>query len=504
MTGTTISKNWVEDRLGRQEESQFLTNYLFSRYEQDKEARSFVLNISAERGMGKSYFLQNWSQDLDQVGHPVVHFNAWENDFSGEPLLALLSELGARLSQYLSKAPKARAILNETIRRAKKLVKPSEPVLTTMLSSTFNGLSREQFNKLMALESRIQETDDENSKIEYHDMLAGIMPAAAEQAMINHRNTKESILEFKESLQRLITYIDKDMKSLTLPMFIFIDKLDQCRPEYTIELLEKIRHLFAIAGIYFVVATDSKQLTQSIKSVYGRNADASRYLKQFFDQQYNLIEPHKYQYAEYLFCKHKLDKEKRFFTPLSVKFTVTRNVHMDLFAVMSKYFRLSLSDQDQICSKLEAVCLTWNMEKKIHLLYVLFLLMLQQRSSDEFERFVKANSIEERLAVLKHESYQSLVKNDVIIKTNLAAKDGIHSPEEKEPFANVIAKYIEYAGRSMPEIANSGGIKLKIYLAIRDQLIEGMPKQYDLEAPPRHELGRYLDIVRKVSHLIRR
>jgi hypothetical protein len=500
MTGT----NWIDDKLNRRDESEFLTDYLLSKYRSDGDAQYFVLNVSAERGMGKSYFLKNWSRDLIQKGHPVVHFNAWENDFTGEPLLALLSELGVRLTQYVAKAPKARVLLDNAISSGKKLIRPSDPLLTTMLNSTFNGLTRDQLNKIMDLENRIKNPADKESKNEYRDMISTIMPAAVEQSLINHRNTKDGMVEFKENLQRLISHMDTEMKSLVMPMFIFVDELDQCRPEYTIELLEKIKHLFAMTGIYFVVATDSNQLTHSIKSVYGRNADTSRYVKQFFDQQYNLIEPNKYQYAEYLFCKYKLDQEARFFTPLSVKFTVTRNVHMDLFAIASKYFRLSLGEQDQICSKLKAVCLTWNSERKIHLLYILFLLMLQQRSAEIFSRYVAANSISERLAILKDGVYLALVDNSVIIKTSLHSSDGIHSPEEKEPFANIIARYVEYAGKSMPEIAESGNIKLKIYAAIRDNLIIGMPGQYDLEAPPRHELGKYLDIIRKVSHLIRR
>jgi hypothetical protein len=130
--------------------------------------------------------------------------------------------------------------------------------------------------------------------------------------------------------------------------------------------------------------------------------------------------------------------------------------------------------------------------------------MLQQRSADVFKRYVAANSISQRLAILKDRDYLALVDNSVIIKTGLHASDGIHSPEEKEPFANIIARYVEYAGKSMPEIADSGNIKLKVYAAIRDKLLINMPEQYDLEAPPRHELGKYLDIIRKVSHLIRR
>jgi len=52
-------------------------------------------------------------------------------------------------------------------------------------------------------------------------------------------------------------------------MFILIDELDRCRPTYAIELLENIKHLFDIEGLYFIIATDSTQLSYSINAVYG-------------------------------------------------------------------------------------------------------------------------------------------------------------------------------------------------------------------------------------------
>ena len=496
---------WEADKLGRQEESQFLTNYLVSKFTQASGDESLVMNLNAERGMGKSYFLDNWARDLILKRHPVINFNAWENDFSGEPLMGLLAELENTLSHHFSGAPKAKRLLDEAINKAKRLLKPSEPILTSLLSSTFHGLSKEELSKLVTLENKLQygESDDKDSGT-YSDMLSTVAPAATEQALKSFKSTKESINAFRSCLQILTNHINNEMKSLKLPIFIFIDELDQCRPDYTIDLLEKLKRLFAVRGIYIVVATNSSQLMSSVRSIYGSDTDTSRALKQFFDLQYSLAKPQKYQYAEYLFHKHKLDQEDKFFTPLSIKFSVTRNLNIDLFAIAAKYFNLSLSEQEQVCVILKAICLTWTLEKKVHLFYILFLLMLQQRSPELYQKYAKATSASERISLFKQEAYRKLIDDNVVVKTSLPAKDGFHSPHEKEKFEKVALRYSEYLSKSIPQIASAGGSEYEIYNAIREQVIGNMPEQFNPDSPPRHELGRYIDIVQKASNLIQR
>ncbi|QDE47832.1 hypothetical protein EIN43_17235 [Enterobacter hormaechei] len=66
-----------------------------------------------------------------------------------------------------------------------------------------------------------------------------------------------------------------------MPTFIFIDELDRCRPNYAIDMLETIKHLFDINNVVFVIATDKEQLSHSICSVYGSGFDATRYLDRF-------------------------------------------------------------------------------------------------------------------------------------------------------------------------------------------------------------------------------
>ena len=58
-----------------------------------------VLAVDAAWGAGKTTFLKLWAQHLSNQEFRVVQFNAWETDHSGEPFVALSSELMKELEK---------------------------------------------------------------------------------------------------------------------------------------------------------------------------------------------------------------------------------------------------------------------------------------------------------------------------------------------------------------------------------------------------------------------
>lgn len=52
----------------------------------------FVLAINNEWGAGKTTFVKMWEQQLKNEGFKTIYFNAWENDFDSNPLVAIISE----------------------------------------------------------------------------------------------------------------------------------------------------------------------------------------------------------------------------------------------------------------------------------------------------------------------------------------------------------------------------------------------------------------------------
>ena len=76
-------------------------------------------------------------------------------------------------------------------------------------------------------------------------------------------------------------------------LVVFVDELDRCTPEYAVKLLERIKHYFNNDRITFVFSVNLEQLQHTIKSFYGNNFEASRYLDRFFDLRLSLPAPNK-------------------------------------------------------------------------------------------------------------------------------------------------------------------------------------------------------------------
>lgn len=365
---------WEDDLLNRQSEGKYLSEYLLKRYANTPN-KSFVLNINAEWGFGKTYFLKNLSEDLKSQKHPVIYFDAWQNDYSDQPLLAFISQMNTSLKPFFTKNKRGKAFLSKAYNTSKKLVVPA-------IIKHITGLTYDQFSDINN-EDKVEKANDNSIKNDIESVLSKV----AELALTEHETVRNSIALFKENMKKLLTHINTT--SNQLPMFVFIDELDRCRPNYAIELLENIKHIFDIPGIVFVIATDSKQLSHSINAVYGQNFASERYLKRFFDQEYNLIKPDNYAFAQYLFELHGITKDEKLFSPLEEEVYKDQDLNVELFTLYASFFKLGLRDQEQVATVLSAIVLTWQSTDSIHLGYLLFLIMLKQHSTIEFDLYIE-------------------------------------------------------------------------------------------------------------------
>ena len=71
-------------------------------------------------------------------------------------------------------------------------------------------------------------------------------------------------------------------------LIIFVDELDRCKPDYAIRFLERIKHYFDDDRVTFVFSVSLSQLQWTVKSYYGTEFNATRYLDKFFDIQLTL------------------------------------------------------------------------------------------------------------------------------------------------------------------------------------------------------------------------
>lgn len=383
-----VADNWgSEDKLGRKEAAEFLTSFLMKRYQlasRHGSADTFVLNIRADWGFGKSFFLQRWAKDLE-ANFPVVFFDAWKNDYCDDPLVGFIAEINDGLSDYFKEVPLAQKRLDQALAVGKKLIKPVSIGIAAILAKQLSGYTIDQIQSIYSIDNSNDEDDDgnEGGEEKKESEISSLIGKCADVALKEHLDTKATIELFKKRLSRLIKTLEGE-SNMQLPMFIFIDELDRCRPTYAIELLEAVKHFFGVPGVYFVIATNLDQLGHSIRSVYGEQFDSERYLKRFFDQEYLLPLPDNTRFTELLFSKYSLSEFGRMETIIGDGI-YTEPPEQALFTILCDSFKLGLRDREQVAGALQAVLLNWPKGETIHLAYLLFLIVAKQISSSLFQ-----------------------------------------------------------------------------------------------------------------------
>jgi len=232
----------------------------------------FVMAINNEWGTGKTTFVKMWQQQLENEGFKTVYFNAWENDFDSNPLVALMAELDTLSNNKNIKAFKS------VIEKGAILFKHIAPVFLKALINN-NGFVIGDFATDAIEKATVASVDILEKEIE------------------EYSSKKKSIVEFRVELEKFVKEADN-----AKPLIFIIDELDRCRPNYSVEVLEQIKHLFSVSGIVFVLSIDKKHLASAVKGFYGsEEIDSYEYLRRFIDLEYSIPRPETKLFNKYLF-----------------------------------------------------------------------------------------------------------------------------------------------------------------------------------------------------------
>ncbi|MEJ2913982.1 KAP family P-loop NTPase fold protein [Pseudoalteromonas sp. C12FD-1] len=286
-TNRKVEEYFPADKLDRARYATFLSRLLaqegFDETRPDEEQKkNYVLNLNAEWGAGKTYFLKRWSRELI-VDYPVVYIDAWQQDYSDDPFLTVIAGIIKQL--------KLQAKFNITIpKSAVSMFKAVAPAIAQGLTKKISGIDLDELHTLLFSDDEIDSEQNQNSnKLAVSDFSPAVK-ALAQNLIKDHEAKNKSIEVIKSKLDDWVSKFEKQ-EGKSLPIFIFIDELDRCRPSYAVEMLETIKHIFDVKGIVFVVATDTGQLQHTIKSIYGEGFDAKVYLGRFFNSRYSLKRP---------------------------------------------------------------------------------------------------------------------------------------------------------------------------------------------------------------------
>ena len=258
---------FVNDALGRKRYAEILTSIV------DAYGHSgCVLAICGKWGSGKTTFVKMWKAHLDHSGYKTIYFNAWESDYTTDPIVALVSELRS---------------LNSDRNSISKITANIGRILLATGSSAIKSVLK---NKVGIDCEVVNEALDEAKDI-------GI------KSIEKYSEEKASLEDFKKSLSE---YIADNASGK--PVVYFVDELDRCRPDYAVKVLERIKHLFDIPDIIFVLSINKKQLECAIQGFYGTaKLDAEDYLRRFIDLEYELPKPNMKDFSQLLYKEYGFD-----------------------------------------------------------------------------------------------------------------------------------------------------------------------------------------------------
>ncbi|AYM13431.1 hypothetical protein G6L58_19140 [Agrobacterium tumefaciens] len=398
---------WKDDRLGRREDADRLYYLTFNRYAEtvaSNRGGSFVVNVDATWGKGKSFLLSRMYQHVLERKHPAVFINAWENDFIDDPFTLTVSALDEYVKSIVEpleedKASPIRKTADNVLRNFGKI---ATVVLTDLTKTAATKMIGAGVSTVIDLatenngEARVMASDvGSNVSKSLADISNSAIDDFAKSRLKDVTEAKQSVDSFKEGLEKLLKMIDKatDKK---LPFYIFLDELDRCKPTYAIAMLERIKHLFDVTGVVFILATDTRQLGSSIKAVYGNEFDSMHYLQRFFHRSYQLPEANSYLIAYEVLSTRAIPVDRWSLPQTHGKMDV--RYFAGFLANTSSQFNLTPRQFEQSIDILHDVTTVWPHNFKIELIMMYPLICLYARdrtlnleSINDFNRTV-ANS----------------------------------------------------------------------------------------------------------------
>lgn len=321
-------KKWLTDYkfdnclAGRQEHGKFLMSYITGEHD------GFVLNLNGEWGTGKTEFLKRMYTGLSDKNHPVIYIDAWESDFSEDPLLVVTSELINQLDSMFEVTGSDLDAFKECIGR---FAKGAFIAGAGLLSKHVSGEASAGVEFAKCLMSG-------GAK----DYIDALKEGYSEQI--------DALNKVRKELEAMAESLEQQYKK-DLPVVVLVDELDRCRPNYAIEMLEIIKHFFATRNFVFVIATDTPQLCHSIRAVYGAGFSSEQYLKRFFNREARLAKPDLVAFLS----KYNFELPENIQTYPTFDRSIGSEQHISIYLQWSTTaFDLALRDLDQVVAKLQA------------------------------------------------------------------------------------------------------------------------------------------------------
>lgn len=323
-----------EDKLNQKSSIELLSTLVQS------TDQPFVITVEAPWGWGKTKFIERWKAYLAKKGHVCLYFNAWENDFVTDPLIAFVGELRPIVEKSnggMNEASPIRKGFERLSRLGAGLAKKGAPIVIKAAATKI--LSADAVKEVAEIVSDSAE------------QVAEALSESVKKQIEQYDEGKNGIKEFRSTLKDLAEKVTEG-ENKPKQLVFFVDELDRCRPDFAMTLLERIKHLFNVEKIVFVLALDREQLRNTVRCLYGSGDYADTYLRRFIDFSFQLPKPSAHAFANLL---HDRFKMLDFFNGGRHNAQIEHNRFLPAFIDTANWLNLDLRTQEQCFTRLNVI-----------------------------------------------------------------------------------------------------------------------------------------------------
>lgn len=235
-----------------------------------------VIALDDKWGQGKTSFVRMMhgeilkkNQEINNQGEFLeenlnsIYFDAYENDHHSDPFIPICAEFYSLFSNSQSKVKSlVGKFLNSAARvGAAALTGGAKAVITSATAGLVSGKD--------VVDAAVEEV--KKNALEFTDDVAKHVVNKITSA----KEEKKDIENFKSTLSGIHT--DNSLKTIFI-----IDELDRAKPDFSLDLIEKIKHLFSVKNVIFILVMNRIQFEKCIEKRYG-GIDSKTYLNKFIN-----------------------------------------------------------------------------------------------------------------------------------------------------------------------------------------------------------------------------
>ncbi|MEN4608236.1 P-loop NTPase fold protein [Pantoea agglomerans] len=221
--------------------------------------KSLVLALDDKWGNGKTSFVKMMESEI-KINHSevaeVIYFDAFKSDYQSDPFVALTANIYAMTEKDIN----LKSLGDKLLEAGKRLgasfvISGSKFAISAVTAGLVSGTAVEKLGDAISesISSPLEKYIEEKIK-----------------------SSKEEAITI-ETFGKILTAIHQESGK---KIIFIIDELDRARPDFSLDLLEKIKHIFSVEGVIFLLVVNREQFQKSIESRYG-NINSKLYLNKF-------------------------------------------------------------------------------------------------------------------------------------------------------------------------------------------------------------------------------